>query len=152
MIAEWLVIDGNNILHAEGIRRLTRCKGGFAGLRRGLVRQMDGRLGVIAGRVTVVFDGSGDTTAFGDSRVEVVFSGVRGSADAVIERYAAKAGGAGVLVVTSDLAVRRAAEAAGVATMACDSFLETLAQEDAPGPASAPKSGATLGDFFPGVK
>lgn len=83
-------------------------------------------------RITVVFDGGSRPAGSGGARVagiDVRFSPPGQSADAVIARLA-REGRTGVLVVSSDREVARAAAACGAATASCEEFaarLETAA-------------------------
>lgn len=151
MTADWIIIDGNNLLHAGGIGTLLRGVSGFDARRRALVRELDGRLGTLAGKITLVFDGVGDSDLlFGGASVEVLFSSAAGSADAVIEKRVTRAVKERFLVVTSDNAVKRAAEAAGSETMSCDAFVELLKDDvKIPSRGAVKARRATLGDFFP---
>jgi predicted RNA-binding protein with PIN domain len=156
VIARWLIIDGNNLIHAmpeliEGAGR------DFVTTRQRLVQQLDELINVLAERITVVFDGSrgGKQTGFEASAVEVIFSPSSLTADSVIERLAVHAlEREGATVVSSDSLERRTVEAAGVHTLSCRSFLEELRREQAnlrrrlrqPG---RPVRKNALGDLFP---
>ncbi len=156
MIARWLIIDGNNLIHAmpeliEGTGR------DFNTTRQRLVHQLDELINVIAERITVVFDGSrgGQQTGFESSAVEVIFSSSSLTADSVIERLALRAPGREeATVVSSDLMERNTVEAGGVHTLSCRSFLEELRRERANlrrqlGGTGKPSRKNALGDFFP---
>lgn len=157
MLAQWLIIDGNNLLHSSP-KFAPLVHGNFALARNELVRRMEELLGLMANRITVVFDGTigGRQTGFESSAVEVVFTSTDTSADSAIERLSAEAENApAVLVVSSDRLERHTVEASGVRSMSCRSFLEevSLAQGELRKRIrhTASKQGVrgTLGDFFP---
>jgi predicted RNA-binding protein with PIN domain len=156
VIAQWLIIDGNNLIHAmpELIQGTGR---DFNTARQRLVQQLDELINVIAERITVVFDGSygGQQTGFESSAVEVLFSSSSFTADSVIERLALHAAERGAAtVVSSDLMERNTVEAGGVHTLSCRLFLEELSRERANlrrqlGGTGRPSRKNALGDFFP---
>lgn len=157
MLAEWLIIDGNNLLHtAPDFARLV--SDNFPLARNALVRRLEELLGVLANRITIVFDGTvgGRQTGFESSAVEVVFTSADMSADAAIERLASEAEHPGsVLVVSSDRLERYTVEASGIRSLSCRSFIEeaSLARRDLEKRLQhakrKPGTHGTLGDFFP---
>ena len=157
----WLIIDGNNLIHADAeLVRLVR--DGFNEARVALVRRLEPLVGLLAERITVIFDGGPATSRSSgyesarreplDSAVEVFFSPPQFTADSVIERLVSDQKDRGVLVVSSDYAERHTVEAAGVDTISCRSFLELAAKEDRllrKKITTAPKNKITLDNFFP---
>lgn len=157
MLARWLIIDGNNLMHSDPtlapmVRR------DFPLARHELARRLDGMRGVLAERITLVFDGTigGRQTGFEASGIQVFFTSADVSADALIERLAAEAPDReAVLVVSSDRMERHTVEAAGVRSISCRLFLDELSRIEAGLRASlrrassGPKPGGKLGDFFP---
>ncbi|MBI2439942.1 MAG: NYN domain-containing protein [Lentisphaerae bacterium] len=131
---KWLIIDGYNLIYRCGAE-LGIAPGSLASRRRQFIQLLERALGLLAERITVVFDGrAGDRPAEPESLVvEVLFSPGNKTADTVIEQLVFKAGkSGGAVVVTSDRPERETAEAAGAATMACSIFCaqlkETLAR------------------------
>lgn len=157
MLADWLIIDGNNLIHAQpGL--LQEPGRDFHSIRRHLVQALEEMVGVLAARITVVFDGTrgGRQTGFESAAVEVVFSPSHFTADSVIERLAARTVRRdAVLVVSSDSLERHTVEASGVRSLSCRMFLEEmrLAREQLGrriGETRRRPSGRNaLGDFFP---
>lgn len=151
-MTKWLIIDGYNLIHRIGNHRSGNYLSGvptlrevgmphdLAGKRRRLIQLLEKTVGILADRITVVFDGrSGGGPAAGgpDEQespvVEVLFSPGNKTADTVIEQLVFQAGLAGspatagrVVVVTSDRLERETTEAAGAETMACSVFLDQL--------------------------
>ena len=156
MPANWLIIDGNNLLHYDP-RLAGLARRDFDRARRELVQGLDQLAGRLARRVTIVFDGVGPGPGVGydASAVEVVFSSTNLTADSVIERLARGAADrSSVTVVSSDRGERDSVEAGGVHSISCRTFLEwidearrRLAREVHGVRASAKKP--TLGDSFP---
>ncbi|MCG2658662.1 MAG: NYN domain-containing protein [Kiritimatiellae bacterium] len=145
-MTKWLIIDGYNLIHRTGDQsgRLPR---DLAGKRRRLIQLLEKTVGILAERITVVFDGrSGGDGHSGDgpdeqesSVVEVLFSPRDKTADTVIEQLVFQAGLVGkpacnavrstagrIVVVTSDRLERETTEGAGAETMACSVFLDQL--------------------------
>jgi len=157
MLASWLIIDGNNLLHSDpGLAPLVR--NNFSLARNELVRRLEELLGLMADRITVVFDGTlgGKQTGFESSAVEVFFTSADVSADAAVERLASDAANPqSVLVISSDRLERHTVEAAGIRSLSCRSFLEevTLAQDSLrkriQNTTRKPGTRGTLGEFFP---
>ncbi|MDJ0784298.1 MAG: NYN domain-containing protein [Desulfosarcinaceae bacterium] len=123
-----LIIDGYNLIRQSDwlgdIDRRSLQRGREA-LLTALIRYQQLR----GHRITVVFDG-GRAPGFGDQRdrqggVEIRFSRPGELADAVIKRLCVRERGQ-VLVVTSDAAIIRYAEARGVATIGSPAFEEKL--------------------------
>ena len=153
----WIIIDGNNLVHSDREGLFGNRRADFASARRGLARLI-GELGdELAERVTIVFDGTagGRAEALQAPGLEVLFSPSSQSADSVIERMVSKAPSAdGILVVTSDRGERFTVGAAGAMTMSCDNFIDLLkdcrkAVTRKLNPRRRPPSGPSLGDFFP---
>lgn len=157
MLAPWLIIDGNNLIHADAALRRS-AGGNFDLARRHLVHALDELVGELAERITVVFDGThgGTQTGFEGAAVEVVFSPAHLTADSVIERLATGAADRGrVLVVSSDSLERHTVEAGGIGSTSCRSFLEEVQQAKArvrrhlQDTRRQPSSRNNLGAFFP---
>ena len=156
MIAHWLIIDGNNLLHAMPSLESTVGRD-FAMARRKLVHELDELVNVLAHRITIVFDGrhGGHETGFEGSAVEVVFSPSHLTADSVIERLAVQTVDRdSTSVVSSDFLERHTVEASGVHTLSCRSFLDELRRAQGTlrhslKENSRPKRKNALGDFFP---
>jgi predicted RNA-binding protein with PIN domain len=141
---EWLIIDGYNLIHRTGHCRIGDRSSGdrtdwlprdLDGKRRRLVQMLEKTVGILAERITVVFDGhSGDGPDEQESSiVEVLFSPRDKTADTVIEQLVFQTGLAGksaiagrIVVVTSDRLERETTEGAGAETMACSVFLDRL--------------------------
>ncbi len=157
LLARWIIIDGNNLLHADPCRR-PLVLNDFSLARNDLVRQMETLLGVLAERITIVFDGTigGRQTGFEAARVEVLFSSENASADAIIERIATDHGAQGTtLVISSDRQERQTVEAAGIRTLSCNFFLQEIERmtrnlrAEIKRKTISPKPQGKLGDFFP---
>ncbi len=154
MRPSWIIIDGYSLLFR--LPAATPSPGGELARRR-LIVLLEKAAGLLANRITVVFDGRGCAPdAPPDSpAVEVLYSPAHQTADTVIERMVSAAPDRrGILVVTSDRAERHTVEAAGAATMSCGDFLEqcnrAVAQlERLLRQRPRKDRGATLGDFFP---
>ena len=143
-MTRWLIIDGYNLMHRIGDHQSGHYRSGdqpgwlprdLAGKRRRLIQLLEKTVGILAERITVVFDGhtSGDGhTGEGPGEqespvVEVLFSPRNKTADTVIEQLVFQAGlPGGIMVVTSDRLERETTEGAGAETMACSVFLEQL--------------------------
>jgi predicted RNA-binding protein with PIN domain len=156
MLAQWLIIDGNNLLHSAP-EFAARVRSNFALARHDLVRRLEELLGLMAPRITVVFDGTigGRQTGFESSAVEVIFTSADVSADATIERLAAEAGNPqSVVVVSSDRLERYTVESSGVRSLSCRSFVEEMARVQGElhrrlqQTRRQPGTRGTLGDFF----
>ena len=156
MIARWLIIDGNNLIHAmPDLESIVRRDFTMARIR--LVHELDELVNVLAQRITVVFDGThgGRQTGFETSAVEVVFSPSHLTADSVIERLAAQTEDRdSTSVVSSDLLERHTVEASGVHTLSCRIFLDELRRAQAGlrhrlKENNRPSRRNALGDFFP---
>lgn len=155
-----LIIDGNNLLHADP-QLAGVAASNFDLARARLVRKAEGLAGNPAyARITVVFDGRTEKPQSDSPQpgVYVIFAPADMTADTVIERMVhAAPDPKRVLVVTSDKGERDTVEAAGATSMGCTNFLELLEKEQrrlasrvrntrTQGPSP------TLGDFFPGRK
>jgi predicted RNA-binding protein with PIN domain len=157
MDPEWIVIDGNNLVHHAPPEMVGDVQREFVAARQRLARRLDELGGQLARRVTIIFDGTraGRDEHFDSSSVEVIFCGGDDSADAVIEQYAARCTQREhMLVVTSDRAERETVAAKGVRTMSCEAFLDVMAKSGADlnrrlfsRRLTARKS--TIGDLFP---
>jgi predicted RNA-binding protein with PIN domain len=125
---DWLIIDGNNLLHSDpALGRMRRQD--FAQARQVLIDKLDDAASRLANHVVVVFDGTigGKGTDFRSSLVEILFSSADTSADTVIERMVQEhARTQKVTVVTSDLAERHTVEGAGADALSCRLFLDEL--------------------------
>jgi predicted RNA-binding protein with PIN domain len=154
----WLIIDGYNLIrragdHRTGVPTLRACPPAQArpgssarevgvprdldSQRRHLIQLLEKTIGILAERITVVFDGrsggNGHSSEGPDEQVspvvEVLFSPQNKTADTVIEQLAFQAGPKGkVVVVTSDRLERETTEASGAETMACSVFLDQLSE------------------------
>jgi predicted RNA-binding protein with PIN domain len=154
MLADWLIIDGNNLLHHKPAAE----RRNFEAARWALARELDEVAGELAGRITLVFDGTvgGRDEALRSPAVEVIYASAGETADLVIERTveAARGGRARLMVVTSDRAEQYTVSGADAEVMSCSRFLETLADSRRAlrrtlSPQRRPPSGPRLGDFFP---
>ena len=150
-----LIVDGNNLLHAW--RQPPTHARDFAGARWALARHLDALAGEIGAEVVLVFDGvaGGRDEGLSPGGVQVLYAAASVTADLLIERTVRAAPHPeAILVVTSDLAVQRAAVAAGAEVMSCTRFFE-WAEERADAMHAAmrrprpPRQGPRLGDFFP---
>jgi uncharacterized protein len=156
MQTDWLLIDGNNLIHREAAERGAPI-GDFKAARWRLARRLDELAGRLAARVTLVFDGTrgGRDDAFETASLEVLYCPAHVTADTVIEQLARTSRHPErVLVVTSDRAERDTVEAAGAGTESCGHFLDRLADARREldltlGARHARGRGASLGDFFP---
>jgi predicted RNA-binding protein with PIN domain len=119
---------------------------------------MEALLGIMANRITVVFDGTvgGKQTGFESSAVEVQFTAADASADSVIERLSAETDTpTSIAVVSSDRLERYSVESSGVRVLSCRAFLDevALAQVELQSHIKNFKrknhTRGTLGDFFP---
>lgn len=152
----WLIIDGNNLIHASP-ELLAAGGRDFHLARHRLAQKLDEVVNVIAERITVVFDGRGGTgpTGFERYAVEVLFSPPNMTADSMIERMATHAADRdGVTVVSSDTLERHTVEAGGVHTLSCRNFLEELQRARGTVGRKLESNGRksrknALGDFFP---
>ncbi len=133
----WIVVDGYNLIRRLPELRKHESESLEAG-RAALVHLLAGyRRARGHHRITVVFDGqSGTGGAVGRTAgIEVRFSRPGETADRLIARLAQEGRG-GVLVVSSDREVARAAAATGAAAASCEEFaarLEAAAMADLKG-------------------
>jgi predicted RNA-binding protein with PIN domain len=124
----WL-IDGYNVIRRDpalGAHDAHALEDG----RQALLRVIAGAARVSGDAFTVVFDGArraGGVAPGG--QVQVVFSRPPETADDVLRRLAAQLR-SGAVVVSSDRAVRDAAERAGAATVTAERFLAALEAPD----------------------
>jgi predicted RNA-binding protein with PIN domain len=137
-MTKWLIIDGYNLIHRAGDQWFGNHRPGdqpgglprdLAGKRRRLIQLLEKTVGILAERITVVFDGhsSGGPDEQESSVVEVLFSPRDKTADTIIEQLVFQTGPAdGVVVVTSDRLERETTGATGAETMACSVFLDQL--------------------------
>ena len=127
----WIIVDGYNSIHKEN-ELVSLLERDVFLARRSLVRMLEDAIPQLTERVTVVFDGRGETVerdAQENSPVEVVFSPANCSADTLIERMVSEAAAPHrILVVTSDNLEANAVSASGAAAQSCESFFSTLRQ------------------------
>lgn len=154
---DWLIIDGNNLIHSDPELTAHVARRAFDQARMALVQRLSPLVGELCGRMTVVFDGRDGTagTGFEGAAVEVRFSPSNLTADAVIERLVRTAASPPrTAVVSSDRMERDNVEAAGVHTISCLNFLSIAATSRrhlATGLRAASKTlpRSTLGEFYP---
>lgn len=160
MLARWIIIDGNNLLHADPARNAIVHRD-FALARASLVRQMESLVGILAERITIVFDGATDgrQTSLASAGVDVLFSSLNASADSIIERLSAESPDPeSLVVISSDRQEREIVEAAGIHTLPCRLFLvEVRRAADHLAATMRKRSGSPeprgkLGDFFPDAR
>jgi len=155
----WLIIDGYNLIYQLPADR-SNLPADMAGKRRYLLRMLDELAGVLAERVSVVFDGraAGADNPPESPHVDVIFSPADKTADTVIEQmvYGA-AHPEAITVVTSDRRENETIRAAGAEAMSCAMFLdhmhqqrEQLAWRIARRATRTPA--ASIGDIFPDTK
>jgi predicted RNA-binding protein with PIN domain len=155
---EWIIVDGNNLIHSDEEGLFGDHRTDFESARWGLARQLDELVGELADKMTVVFDGTvgGKDEAFQTTELQVVFSPVESTADSLIETMVTQSQDPGqILVVSSDRGERDTVVAAGARSMSCRHFIELIKetretlqrrlnrrnQQRTPRP--------VLGDFFP---
>jgi predicted RNA-binding protein with PIN domain len=118
----FLLVDGNNVLHAwEDLRPLRTRSADLA--RRELIRRLTDSSDDSDDRVVLVFDGGtrSPRDEQRDRRIQVIHGGPGETADAVIERLVLKyATSYRLTVATDDRAVLDLAAAAGAETISCD--------------------------------
>ena len=124
----WLV-DGYNVIRRDPdlAQRETR---GLEDGRAALLRVIAGAARASGDPFTVVFDGarrSGGAAAGG--QVQVMFSRPPETADDVLRRLVGELR-SGAVVVSSDRAVRDAAERAGAAAVTAEQFIDALTADD----------------------
>lgn len=99
----FLLVDGNNILHAwpELVKLLTRDR---AAASAGLIRRMMDYNGFSGDRTVIVFDGRGPSTneERREGGLQVFYSGDGHSADEIVERLARKYAARYDIVVATD--------------------------------------------------
>lgn len=154
---EWILIDGNNLLHHALSLPGAGRPADFTHARALLARRMEQLAGELGIRVTLVYDGrrGGRDEAFQEPRFEVIYTEHRVTADSMIERRVAAAPQAdSIVVVTSDRHEREYVVAAGAAAMSCTRFLELVNDtrsniEQALDAQQRLSFKATIGDLFP---
>ncbi len=118
----FLLVDGNNVLHAwEDLRPLRIRSADLA--RRELIRRLTDWSDDSDDRVVLVFDGgiNSPRDEQRDRRIQVIHGGPGETADAVIERLVSKYGASYRLTVaTDDRAVQDLAAASRAETISCD--------------------------------
>jgi uncharacterized protein len=155
MYTDWVIVDSNNLIHQDP--ELARTAGvDFQRAREQLIRSLEELVGVLARRITVVFDGTtGGSGAGFECAVEVMFSPAGLTADTIIERLASDAPDRhAVTVVSSDHGVRDTVEASGVHSISCRTFMEVMQRERAQLRSTLRRDRVrrpptTLGEFFP---
>lgn len=123
---DWLIIDGYNLLHQ--IAAATG-ESDFNVLRRNILATLESLAGILARRITIVFDGkSANTSADHESKiVEIIYSPSDRSADTVIANLVWNADNPeNILVVTSDRLERDNVRARGADTIASSLFITML--------------------------
>jgi predicted RNA-binding protein with PIN domain len=153
MNADWLIIDGYNLLHqVPEFSELMNSDIHLA--RQRLVRLVEKTAQRMAPQTTIVFDGkeSGQDTSLTTRHLEVYFSPANLSADTIIERLVCRyENPEKILVVTSDHAEHETVASAGACVMSSQEFTaecdrdsrKTTPKQTRPG--EEPK----LGDLFP---
>jgi predicted RNA-binding protein with PIN domain len=125
-MAVWIV-DGHSVIFAwPELRQMHR--EGRARARETLVRWLGDFAGVTGDQVAVVFDGTGArANAEADPAIQVFYSALGQTADAVIERLVARyARERRITVVTDDGAERVTVEAFGAEWAGTESFRQQL--------------------------
>lgn len=124
---DWLIIDGYNLLYQ--IAAVTH-ESDFSVLRRSLIAKLESLSGMLARRITVVFDGKSENKPAGDIEsklLEIIYSPSDRSADTVIANLVWKADDPEtILVVTSDRLERDNVRARGADTIAASLFITML--------------------------
>jgi predicted RNA-binding protein with PIN domain len=129
-----LLVDGSNVVHAwPETKALVRRDREAA--RTLLVRRLAPLHDSAGWRVTVVFDGRGDTLQVapvgGATDFACIYTPAGATADDVIEQLVSKAADpSACLVVTADQAERRTVEAAGAAWCSPAELAERIASQD----------------------
>lgn len=118
----FLLVDGNNVLHAwEDLRPMRLRSVDLA--RRELIRRLTDWSDDADERVVLVFDGGARSPRDEqrDRRIQIIHGAAGETADAVIERLVLKyAASYHLIVATDDRAVLDLAAAAGAETISCD--------------------------------
>lgn len=150
-----ILIDGYNLLHRAGAVGPRLRREVLAAARHRLLRRLERAVAWTGDVVTVVFDGQGVGAPCDEvwSGLSVVYADPSIGADIWIERaVTADPSPSEILVVSSDFAVRRSAEAAGAATMSSGEFGAMLDRMDRaqrpPSHGPARRFSPRLGDFF----
>lgn len=155
----WLIIDGYNLIFQlpHGLPNLPP---DLAGKRQYLLRMLDETAGVLAGRVTVVFDGRAAhaSETVEAQHVDIRFSPSDKTADTVIEQMVYSAEHPeDICVVTSDRAENETIRATGAEAMSCAVFFDYWNQARnnlgwLVNRRATLTPGFTLGDLFPDEK
>ena len=128
----FLVVDGNNIIHAwSDLLTLHRKRKGKAHSQ--LVRILESYQDFSDERVVLVFDGRGNriTEERNPDSVQVIYSSSGMTADAVIERLAtANASRFDIVVATNDVAVQDAVAAAGGRVISAEGLRDLVESRD----------------------
>ncbi|MCU0858120.1 MAG: NYN domain-containing protein [Pontiellaceae bacterium] len=147
---DWLIIDGYNLMHADGGPEGRRDD--LPTARQRLVRRIEQAASGMAAKITVVFDGRehGRDIALDAPNLEVLFSPADRTADGVIEQMVNNAGHPDrILVVTSDGIEQRLVSVFGASVISCREFLLRCEAPVTVSTRSKRTKGSTLGDFFP---
>ena len=127
----WSIIDVYNLIHHMAAQRLPHMPTDLAGQRQFLLRKLEEVLGIMAQRITVVFDGrlTGSAEAFASPRLEIQFSPPDKTADTLIEQMVCRAQQpSAILVVTSDRSEAHNVLAADAEIISCAAFLDRWQQ------------------------
>jgi predicted RNA-binding protein with PIN domain len=126
--AQYLIVDGHSIIFAwPELRRLHERRSALA--REALTKQLRDYQDWSGVRVVVVFDGSGSHVGVSSERGEVqTFYSRRGqTADAIVERLAAKyAGRFDVVVATADAKEKATVSSFGASCVSAEALRELL--------------------------
>jgi len=137
-VANIVIIDGNNLLHAVRSLGPTRPPG-----RERLVKIIEHWAAQHGHQVTLVFDGPAPTGPFAgqmhSDRLEMMFSGQRTADDCIVERLNGLRNPDRVQVVSDDTAIRHAARERRCRTVATTALIAALFP---PGSKPAPKEKA----------
>ena len=128
----WLIIDGCNLIHRCGAPPGGSARD-FEICRRLWIAALEKLTGILAGRLTLVFDGCRAQPAAEPCQgpVEVLFSSGGQTADSVIERLAYGARPGEVTVVSSDRLEVQTASASGAEGMSCSVFYDLVRETQA---------------------
>ncbi len=127
-VIAWLIIDGYNLILRCGAPPGMPASD-LEGRRHQWVVLLEKLLGIMAERITLVFDGQAKPVQSGETGpVEVIFSSAGQTADSVIERLAFGARPGEVTVVSSDRLEIQTASASGAVGMSCSVFYEKVCE------------------------